>query len=769
VNVIAGGSGDRAFFGDTCERYTSRAASLACRIPNLPAEYLERCEALFSPGGGSGLRIGVPRASSLLGALPFWATFFKELGHRPVLSGPSSPETLALGLDHLSVGMCLPMKLVTGHVHALLARGVDLVFVPAVTVLPGDDPARSYSCPYTMAEPFLVGAPEKSRILSPVVTFESEQAFAAGFDPYREVLGVSTGDVCEAFRAARFAQRELDELFRERVRQLLASGAPRHVFAVLARPYVTLDAYANLALFERLRRLGVLGIPLDMLPLPSDEEGPPELPWRFPADSHRAAAALAALDGVHPALVSCFGCGPDGFAVPRIEETLGRTPHVMLELDEHRGEAGLVTRIEAFLDQLDGAPRRNEKGTEVPRRAAAFIPEAPSVVRIPYFADHAYAFSGLFRLKGHDARVLPLPGPQIRALGESVSLGKECHAYSMIAGDLVNLWRERAGEAVFYFPGTSIPCLLHEYGRSMERLLSRLAAGGIRVSSPNAAELFAAFGIDAIERLYLGLLAIELLAKAVCQVRPYELAAGTTDAVHRRNLERIETAIAEGDVLSALDESLHALAAIPMEERRSRPIVGLAGDIYTRVNPAGNNDIVRWLEERGLEVWPSPFQIDLIDFDISRRVHRSLASHDLSGLLVHGPVALRRELQAWRTRRVVGSQLAHRDEPGYLELKKLAAPYMPNEAHELLYLNVAKIVDFAQGGVDGIVNAVCFGCMVGNASAAIIERIRRDYDGLPIITAVYSGAEDPSRRMVLEAFVGQVKAHNRRMAAPGAA
>ncbi len=769
VNVIAAGTAGRAFFGDTCERYTSRESSLACPVPNLAAEYLERCEALFSRGGGSGLSIGVPRASSLLGALPFWATFFQELGHRPVLSDPSSPETLALGLEHLSVGMCLPMKLVTGHVHGLLARGVDLVFVPAITVLPGDDPARSFSCPYTMAEPFLVGAPERSRLLSPVVTFESEQAFAAGFDPYREILGVSTSSVCDAFRAARFAQRELDEVFRERAKDLIASGTTRHVFAILGRPYVTLDAYANLALFERLRRLGVLGIPVGMLPLPSDGDGRSELPWRFPADTHEAAIALAGVDDVHPALVSCFGCGPDGFAVPRIEEALGRKPHLTLEIDEHRGEAGLVTRIEAFLDQLGGGPRRAKAGSGVPRRAAAFIPKVPTSVRIPYFADHAYAFSGLFRLKGHDARVLPLPGPEIRALGERYSLGKECHAYSAIAGDLVNLQHQRAGGTVFFFPGTSIPCLLHEYGQSMESLLSRLGTEGIRVSSPNAAELLTAFGIDAIERLYVGLLAIELLAKAVCQVRPYELAAGSTDAVHRRNLERIETAIAGGDVLGALDDSLRSLAAVPVKGRRTRPIVGLAGDIYTRVNPAGNHDVVRWLEGQGLEVWPSPFQIDLIDFDISRRVHQSLASHDLSRLLVHGPVALRRELQVWRTRRVVGSQMAHRDEPGYLELKKLAAPYMPNEAHELLYLNVAKIVDFAQGGVDGIVNAICFGCMVGNASAAIIERIRRDYDGLPIITAVYSGAEDPSRRMVLEAFVGQVKAHHRRLAAPGAA
>jgi predicted nucleotide-binding protein (sugar kinase/HSP70/actin superfamily) len=94
--------------------------------------------------------------------------------------------------------------------------------------------------------------------------------------------------------------------------------------------------------------------------------------------------------------------------------------------------------------------------------------------------------------------------------------------------------------------------------------------------------------------------------------------------------------------------------------------------------------------------------------------------------------------------------------------KKLAAPYMRNEAHELLFLNTLKIVDFAQRGADGIINAVCFNCMVGNAVAAIIEKIRRDYHDIPIVTVVYSGGEDPSRALVLEAFVSQVKRHYER-------
>ncbi len=126
-------------------------------------------------------------------------------------------------------------------------------------------------------------------------------------------------------------------------------------------------------------------------------------------------------------------------------------------------------------------------------------------------------------------------------------------------------------------------------------------------------------------------------------------------------------------------------------------------------------------------------------------------------------MAARRAIQQWRVRRIVGGRVAHQGEPGYLEMKRLTAPYMPNDSHPLLFINVAKVVDFARRGADGIINAICFNCMVGNASAAVNEKIRRDYGDLPIITAVYSGGEDPSRRLALEAFANQVTArHDRR-------
>ena len=769
VNVVRVGK-EHAFFGDTCERYTNRSATAAPSElpPNLAEEYIERCEAAFEDLPESGLTIGIPRASITFDSLVFWATFFRRLGHRAVLSPPSSEETLRSGLKHLAVGVCLPIKLTAGHVRALLDRRVDLVFLPSVIHLPGHDPSQSYPCPYTMAVPFMIKV--DGRLLAPVISMHDEEAFLDGFEACAEVLGVTRAQMERAWLEGRAAQEDVDRAFEERARDLVEQRRFRHVFAVLGKPYNTFDGWLNLSLFERLRRKGVLVLPQKFL-AHAMRDASLAFAWRYSTDMSAAAEFLAGRDDVRPLIVSNFGCGPDAFAVRQIEETLGATPHLFLEFDEHRGEAGVITRIEAFLDQIESDSDRAAvdaiRSTERERRPDVdAVPPPGSLVRIPYFADHAYAFSGVLRHLGCDASVLPPPSAAIRALGERWSLGKECHAYSIIAGDLIDLASRTNGEPVtFYFPGTSLPCLLHEYGRGLRLLLRDLDVGNVSVSTPSGADLMKACSIEALERFYVGLLSIELLVKAVCQVRPYEEVKGTTDAVHQQNLERIEAAMAEGNVLTALDESLSDLSAIPTVPRRDRPIVGMAGDIYTKTNAIANGGLFRWLEDRGLEVWPSPFQIDLVDFGISRRLTRSLETLDLSNVLLHGSVAVRRAIHQWRIHQIVDGRVTRATEPGYLQMRKLTAPYMPNESHELLFINVSKIVDFAQHGADGIINAICFNCMVGNASTAIIENIRRDYDDIPIMSAVYSGEDDPSRRMALEAFVSQVTAHHRRRTA----
>ena len=283
----------------------------------------------------------------------------------------------------------------------------------------------------------------------------------------------------------------------------------------------------------------------------------------------------------------------------------------------------------------------------------------------------------------------------------------------------------------------------------------------IRVFTPLSEDFMAMLNMEALERFYKGVLSIDLMVKASCQVRPYEIEKGITDRIHEENLLEMERAIQGGDIVITLSKALERLNKIKREVSERRPVVGIAGDIYTRINPNANNDLFHYLEQKGLEVWPSPFEIDILDFGLFKSFEENLSRRNLPGILESGGILIKRAVELWKIRRAISGKIERFKEPGYREVLELASPYIWNEKNELLLLNIAKIVDFARNGVDGVINAICFNCMVGNASAAIIEKIKKDYRGLPIITLVYSGGEHPTLKTTLNAFIEQVKTRNR--------
>ena len=96
-------------------------------------------------------------------------------------------------------------------------------------------------------------------------------------------------------------------------------------------------------------------------------------------------------------------------------------------------------------------------------------------------------------------------------------------------------------------------------------------------------------------------------------------------------------------------------------------------------------------------------------------------------------------------------------EPAYKTVLEMAKPYIHPDNNRILFLNIAKMVDFARQGADGVINVICLNCMLGTVSEAISAQIKRDYDRIPIPTLVFSGTDSPSENTKLEAFVYQVQ------------
>lgn len=749
----------KIYFGDVCERYSSRAADHAkTDVPDLVARWHQIEQPYLLPPAVSRGRIGIPLASTLIGQLPFWNVFFSRLGYEVVPSQQSSHATLQAGLRRLPTETCLPIKLAFGHVQELVELGVDHIFLPSVLTQSGDNPRFSHSCPYVQAVPYMIKAALSASFLTPEVHLSrGEDAFATGLAPALSPLGITRNEIVEAYREGSAASAEFRRRILDAGREVL--DGVRQALVVIGKPYNVFDPYLNLNLLEHLRRLNVTAIPMWYLPIEDVELDPQSdrLPWHLNRMIVRAVRCCQSDDRLFPVLVSSFGCGPDAFMQMHLERMLEGRPALVLEFDEHRGEAGLLTRLEAFLDEIEDSGREACRPVTAKSKVLTGFGSEPGCDRqsffIPYFSDHAYAYSGALKAAGHQARVLPLPSDEIRLLGEANTSGRECHPYSLLTGDLVHLARSpREREEVFFLPGTTIPCLLHQYGEGHRLLLKKMNVTDLSVSTPLIEDLQALVGLEIGARLWRGLVAVDLLTKMVCETRPYELEKGQTDEVHRQNIRDIETAITTDELSAALTMATSRLRLIPVDRSEPRPLVGVAGDIFTRTNPVGNQDLFAWLEKRGCEVWPAPFLVDVMDFSF----RRDWAKGSFSEAALLGALMLRKNVESWRVRRLFREQVKRADEPGYQEVLDMATPYLGEQQNEVLVLNVAKMVDFARRGADGIVNAVCFNCMLGTVSAAVTGRIREDHHGIPIANLVYSAVEG-SQRTMLEAFLHQVR------------
>ena len=272
---------------------------------------------------------------------------------------------------------------------------------------------------------------------------------------------------------------------------------------------------------------------------------------------------------------------------------------------------------------------------------------------------------------------------------------------------------KRAGNEMFFFPGSQYTCLLQQYGEGMRLLLDEQGISDLEVLDPSLENFFSFLGMAGGIILWRGLVAIDLLIKAACEKRPYEIHKGQTDRVHWENLMDIERGLAERNFSGALSRCVKRLESIRIEYE-PRPLVGMAGDIYTRQNPAGNHDLFLVLEELGCEVWPAPFLTDGVDFGLRKTLHYSVQRRRFQESASVGLLYLKKELEKWKVKKNLRGAGAKFREPTFREIIEWTAPYIGLENNDTLLLNVAKMVDFAQRGADGVINAICFNCMLGD-------------------------------------------------------
>jgi predicted nucleotide-binding protein (sugar kinase/HSP70/actin superfamily) len=333
-------------------------------------------------------RIGIPRALAYYIYFPFWKTYFEELGHQVVESSPTTRAILDHGIKDTVSDACIPIKVYHGHVEDLKDR-VDYIFVPRlVSMRKFGDFGTETMCPKFLGLPDMLAASIND--LSPVleVRLDLKKGRSEFFKVYSELgkrLGADFFQICRAFRRASKVQNNYDQLLQRGImpdmamQQVLAGSYKKAVLAgypigdspcslaVVGYPYIIYDHYINVGLISELAHKGVRVYTQDMLShrqLKSQSfKLDKDMFWYF---SNRVVQGALYYMDVQPVdgiiHITAFACGPDSMVDKFLDIEAKRRglPYMAITIDEHTGEAGMQTRVEAFLDMLEYRRKKRE-------------------------------------------------------------------------------------------------------------------------------------------------------------------------------------------------------------------------------------------------------------------------------------------------------------------------------------------------------------------------------------------------------------------------
>ena len=760
------GERSQSVWGSLCGRETGqpRRESRGLRLVRERALLMERIGEVALPA--SAPVVAMPRALTAHSYLPLWRRFLGELGYRVELTAPTDSRVRDLGREVSGAEFCFPVKIGLGHaVAAAELGGARPVLIPhMISAAPSACTSNAHFCPLVQAFPSLVRSAlslrreDRVRLLCPVVDLRWPRE--RQLRQLCRSVGAETGSTSRQVRRAWLegldAQREFEAASSEAGARVLdeieSTGEPAAL--IVGRPYTIYDSSASLGLVERIAGAGRTVIPVDCLPFDPAALGDEfrNLYWHYPQRIITALKQLAGRRDVASIYMTSFNCGPDSFVVGYAESVNDGRPMLVLSLDEHDADAGYVTRIEAFLDSLEGQSASSRRTPPVHLRSE---PSCDFRRRTVWFPQMHYPGARLlaaaFRRFGYDARTLPLETIETHAVGRSLLNGGECLPASATLGAFISRLREDGDDPAqhaLFMPTASGPCRFGQYAHCFRLVLDAIGWRDTAVMAPSSLNTYQGLPEGLRRMMWRMMVAGDILLKLRCKVAPYERQEGEADRVLAQQVERLEVAVASGgDDRRAWLDALEALGRVPIAGGR-RPLVGIVGEIYVRCNAFTNQGVIAAIERAGGEAWLTPTSEWIL---YTSYLQRWRADENLKGLVFRGRSLVRNlffqgvERELYRAAR---AWVGDREEPEISAVVDAGLQYLPLNFEGEAILTVGRAVRFARDGAALVVNCAPFGCMPGAASAALLQEVESE-TGVPMVSFFYDGTGDLNRLLDL--------------------
>jgi predicted nucleotide-binding protein (sugar kinase/HSP70/actin superfamily) len=700
--------------------------------------------------------VGIPRGLLYFRYQPLWTTFFSHVGVAVQVSQPTERSRFEYAQSLTRSDLCLPVKVFLDHV-AKLKDSVDYILLPRVISVSPD----AYMCPKIlgltdMACNVFSNLPG---LLTPRINAKlpKPEGFAEACFEVGHHFDNSPIRVEEAWQAAQKAQIEFEQrLLRYPLDQALgpwdetfsrqdrkAAFQPRYRVAVIGRPYITFDSALSHDLLNLLKRQGVQIVTPESLPSEVKDKESQKLSkqvyWQMGKELVAAAMhymQCPEVDGIIN--VSSFGCGQDSFTNALVEYYVtkhSQKPYLNLVMDEHTADAGLNTRVEAFLDMVDQRRKIGPSGTRVieeeaePCSSTKFVKQPRSAemhLTIPHMGHLHIGFEQVFKNLGVHITMPPRPNKEALMLGTRYSPECACLPFKMNLGNMIQALNQGATDIMM--PGGFGPCRFGYYSVIQEQILRDLGyefrMG--RADDPDSLRDM----LDMVKRIaglntkwdsykvfFFILYRLALVDWALCRahwLRPRELERRATDRALGRSMKIIEETSRFRDLWQAKRKVREVFATVAHDRSRTVLRVGIVGEIFMVLENYANMNVEERLGEMGVEVhrgvWLSDWLNDRYRFKLFRRNQFK-----------------------WALRQ--------------------AAPYLREPSGGESIKSVGKSVGFARKGFDGIVHLMPFTCMPELVAQTILPKVSRDYH-IPVLTLIFDEHTSPGGVQTrLEAFV----------------
>lgn len=641
VNIFPGGR--KHITGNRCEKGAG-GSSVGEKAPNIFEYKRERIfgyEPLSAAEAKRGT-IGIPRVLNMYENYPFWATFFKALGFRAVLSPFSDRRIYELGMESIpSESECYPAKLAHGHAQWLINNGIKTVFHPCVFYehKETEDAQNHFNCPMVVSYPENLKnnieqiTDGEVRYIRPFMAFTDEKTVASRLARLcAEEWDISRAEVQNAVRLAWAEQlkckadiraegkRLIDEMRNKGGKGIVLAGRPYHI-----------DPEINHGIPELIASYGLTVLTEDSLPIDFKPERPLRVvdQWVYHSRLYSAAEYVRNCDDLELIQLNSFGCGLDAVTSDQVSEIMegSNKLYTLLKIDEVANLGAVRIRIRSLIAAIKMSEKQNIKAEPKPAayKRTEFTKDmydSGYTILAPQMSPiHFDILEPVFRKYGYNTVILDNDNRTAIDTGLKYVNNDACFPSITVVGQIMDAilsGKYDTNKLAVIMSQTGGCCRASNYVAFIRRALDKAGLSHIPVISLNANgmeknegfKMSAGMLIDAAHAVVYG----DLFMRCLYRVRPYELEKDSANRLHDElkavcidQLTNPKTRYRYKEVCKKIVDEFDDFK---IDESLKKPRVGIVGEILVKYMPLANNHLVELLEREGAEaVVP-----DLMDF-----------------------------------------------------------------------------------------------------------------------------------------------------------